>query len=121
MYDTEESGRIIHLSENVADFKDLKLGAQAQVLLLLHAVGHHHLVKGASVDALDGVAAQDTMGDQGINLGCALLLEELGGPSNRVRGVRQVIDQNGYPVTDVTDQHHGGILAVCDLGRAALL
>jgi hypothetical protein len=91
------------------------------VFNLIHAVGHNDLVKGTSVDALDGVATQDTVGDKGIYLRGTFLLEQLGSASNRIRGVRQIINQNGYPITDITNQHHRGILAVSDFGGAALL
>jgi hypothetical protein len=105
----------------VADFQDLQLRAATKVINLVDTVGHNHLVKGASIDALDGVTTENAVGNQGINLRCALLLEQFGGASDRIRGISQIVNQNGYPIANITDQHHGGILAVCDLGGAALL
>jgi hypothetical protein len=110
-----------HLAENVADFQDLQLWASAQVVNLIHTVGHNNLVKGTGVDALDSVATQDSMSDKGIYLRCTFPLEQLGSTSNGIGGVRQIINQNGYPITDIANQHHGGILAVSDFGGAALL
>lgn len=112
---------LTHLSENVADLQDLELGAAAQVLTLVHTVGHHHLVEGAGVDALNGVTAQDAVGDESIHLGGTLLLEELGRPGNGVGGIRQIVNKNCGPVADIADQHHSGILAVGNFRGAALL
>ena len=110
-----------HLAENVADLQDLELGATAQVINLVHTVGHNNPVKGARVDALNSVTAQNAVRDQCVNLGCALLFQQLGGTGDRVRSIREVVNQNGYPIANITNQHHGSVLAVCDLSGAALL
>jgi hypothetical protein len=91
------------------------------VVNLIHAVGHNDLVKRTSVDALDSVTTQDTMSEKGIYLRCTFLLEQLGSTSNSIGGIRQIVNQNGYSITDIANQHHGGILAVGDFGGAALL
>lgn len=63
-----------HLAENVANFQNLEFGAAAQVINLIHTIGHNHLVKSASIDALDSVTTKDSMGDQRVHLRCALPL-----------------------------------------------
>lgn len=103
------------------DLQNLQLGASSQVVGLVNTVGHDDLVKGAGVDPIDGVATQNAVCHQGVDAGSALLLQELGGASDGVRRVRKVIDEDGGAILDISDQHHGGILAVCDLGGAALL
>lgn len=120
-YDRFLSNYETYLSEDMAHFQDLQLRTPAKMIDLVHTVGHDHLVEGASVDALNGIAAQDTVSDQGVDLGGALLLQQFGGTRDGIGGVRQIVDQDCYPILNVTDQHHGGILTVCDLCGAAFL
>jgi hypothetical protein len=109
------------LGEDVADLEDLELRAARFVLCLVHRVGHDHLVEGAGINAIDGISAQDPVGDERIHLGSALLLQQLRRTRDRVRCVCQVIDEDGRAVRDVSDEHHSRILAVVDLGGTALL
>lgn len=109
------------LGENVADLQDFQLGAGGQVLLLRHGVGRDDLVEGAGVDALDGVAGEDAVGDERVDGLRAFLLEELGGAGDGVGGVCQVVDEDGRAVAHFSDEQHAGVLAVVDLGGATLL
>jgi hypothetical protein len=115
------AGTMAHLSKDVADLEDLQLGTPLLVLRLVDRVGYDDLVKRAGVDAINGIAAQDAVRDERVHLGSALLLQQLGGTCDGVGGVGQIVDENGGAVCNVTDQHHGRILPVADLGRAALL
>jgi len=90
------------------------------VLLLRYRVGYNDLVKRTSIDAVNSIAAQNAMGNEGNDPGCALLLQKLCGAGNGIRGIRQVIHQDGCAVPDISNQHHRGVLSVADLCRAAL-
>lgn len=88
---------------------------------LVDRVGHNDLVECAGIDTIDGVAAQDAVGDERIHLGGTFLLQQLGRTRDGVGRVGQVIDEDSYAVGHVSDQHHGGVLAVIDLRGSALL
>jgi imidazolonepropionase-like amidohydrolase len=106
---------------------------------LRYAIGRDQLVDGTVLDAVDGVPAQDTVGDEGIYSSSALLLEELCSsrdlplsvlihmynrsqrPSHGASGVDKIVDQNTDTVDHVTYEDHAGALGRADLGRAAFL
>jgi hypothetical protein len=99
----------------------LQLGAQAHVLVLRHRVGHDHLIDGRSVDAGNGIAAEDAVREQGVDGSGALLLKELGGPGDGVAGVDKIVNKDADAVLDVSNKHHAGVALLAVLGRAALL
>lgn len=105
----------------MADLKDFQLRATAQVLALVNAVGDKYFVKSAGVDALDSITAEDAVSEQGVNPGSTLLFQQLRCPRDGVGCVCQIIDQDGYPISDVADQHHGSILAISDLRGSSFL
>jgi hypothetical protein len=109
------------LSEHVADLEDLQLGASRLVFGLIYRVRHNHLVKGASVDTIDSVSAQDAVGDERIHLRGAFLFQQLCRTRDGIGSIRQIVDEDCRTVRDVSDEHHGRILAIVDLGGAALL
>jgi hypothetical protein len=108
------------LGEDITDFEDLELGASRFVFGLVDCIGHNDLVECASVDALDGVSAQDTVGNECKHLGRAFLLEQFRSAGDCVGSIRQIIDEDGSAVRDISDQHHGRILPVVNLGRSSL-
>jgi hypothetical protein len=110
-----------HLSKHIANFKNFQLRASRLVLRLWHSVRHDDLVKRTGVDAIDGISAQNAVSDQRIHLCGALLLQQLRGTCNCVRGIRQIVDQDGCAIRNVSNQHHGRILPVIDLSWSALL
>ncbi len=59
------------------------------------------------VDLADGIAAKDTVRADGVDLGGAGLLQLLRRQTKRPTRVGHVIDQDGYAVGDVADEHHG--------------
>jgi hypothetical protein len=89
------------------------------VLALIYSVGHNDLVQCASVDTVDGVAAQDAVGDERVHLRRAFLLQQLRRAGDGVGGVREIVDKDSGAVRDVSDQHHGRVLPVVDLCGAA--
>ena len=109
------------LRKNRRDVENLHLRAETAVLVLWHRVGHDHLVDGRGVDAGDGVAAQYGVGEEGVDLEGALLLEELGGAGNCVGRVDEVVDEDADLVADVADEHHGGVAVLGELGGPAFL
>lgn len=109
------------LGEHVAYFKHFQLRAACPVVGLVDRVGHYDLVQGAGVDAVDCVAAQNAVRDEREHFCRAFLLQQLCSACDGVRGVREIIDEDGGAVRDVSDQHHGRILAVVDLCGASLL
>jgi hypothetical protein len=110
------------LAKDGRDVQDVELGSQERLVLVLgHRVGHNQLVDGRRLDAVDGIAAEDAVGEERIDFGGTLLLEELGRPSDGVAGIRKIVDEDADTVRDVADEHHAGVLPVCDLGGAAFL
>jgi hypothetical protein len=91
------------------------------MLRLIDRVRHNDFVQGASVDAIDRIAAQDAVRDERVHLGCAFLLQQLGRACDGVGGVCQIVYEDGRAVCDVAHQHHGRVLAVVDLCGSALL
>lgn len=91
------------------------------MLGLVDGVCHNDFVQCAGVDTINRISAEDTVGDQRIHLRSALLLQELRSASDGVRSVRQVVDQNGRAVCDVSYKHHSRILPVVDLRGSTLL
>jgi len=110
------------LSEDGRNVEDFELGSKlCLVFLLWHRVGDNHLVDSRGIDAVDGVAAEDAMREESIDLGRALLLEELCGARNGIAGVGKIVDQDADTPFDVADEHHAGILAIRNFGRTTLL
>lgn len=109
------------LGKDGADVNDFELGAQASVLSLWDRVGDENLVNGRGIDASDGVAAKDAVGEQGVHLGSTLTLQELGRTSNGVAGIEQVVDENADAVGDVSNKHHAGVALFRELDGTAFL
>lgn len=107
--------------EDGGDVNDLKLGAQAAVLVLGNRVGHEKFVDGGCVDPTNGVAAEDAVGNECVDHGGALSLEKLGGAGNGVGRVGDVVDEDADAIGDVTDQHHAGVALLVELDGAAFL
>lgn len=101
--------------------ENLKFGAHALVLFLWDGIGDHQLVDGRRIDARNGIAAKHAVSDEGINSRGALLLQELGGSGDGIRGVGQIINQNTNPIGNISHEHHSGILAIRDLRRTTFL
>ena len=67
------------LGDDLRDVQDIELLAQlGPVLVLRHAVGGDELVDAAVPDPVGGISAQYAVRDEGVDLGGALLLEQLG-------------------------------------------
>jgi len=90
------------------------------VVLLRHRVGYNDLVQRTRVDAIDGVSAQNAVGDQCNHLRRTLLFKQFGRAGDRVGRVGQIVDEDGSALGYIADKHHGRILAVIDLRGAAL-
>lgn len=84
-----------HLGKNVTDFEHLQLGTSFAMFRLIDGVCDNDLVQSTGVDPVDGIAAQDAMGDEGIDFACAFLLEEFGGASDGVASVCKIINEDG--------------------------
>jgi hypothetical protein len=91
------------LSEDPADLQNFQLGTQAAMFILRDAVGHHDLIQGGRIDTGDGITAEDTMSEQGVDVGGALLFQQLCGSCDGIRCVRQVIYKYGYFVRDISN------------------
>lgn len=95
--------------------------SQLLALLLLfaqrHRVGDDDPREDAVVENVDGVTAENAVGDNGHDLGGAILREHLGGLGQGAAGIGHVVDQDGDLVSDVSHQHH----AANDVGTRALL
>jgi hypothetical protein len=73
------------LGQDLGDVKDVKLVAQASLVLILrYTVGGNQLVDAAVLEAGDSITAENAVSDQGKYGGGTLLLEELGSTDNLV-------------------------------------
>lgn len=71
------------LGDDLRDIQNLELGAElGLVVVLRHAVGRDELVDAAVPYPVRRISAQDAVGDEGVDLGGALLLEKLRGTDN---------------------------------------
>ena len=110
------------LGEDGGDIQDLEPGSQRNLVVGLgHRVGDDHLVDGRGLDAADGIATEDAMAQESVDGGSTFVLEKLGGPSDGVSGIQKIIHQDAHTVGHVSDEHHGGILTIGNLGRASFL
>lgn len=110
------------LSEDGRNVEDFKFGSKLSLVFLLwHRVGDNHLVDSRGIDAVDSVAAEDTMREESVDLGRTLLFEELCGTRDGIAGVGKIVDKDADTPLDVADKHHAGILAIRNLGRTTLL
>jgi len=109
------------LRKDGGDVQVLKLGAESHVIPLRNRVGDDHLVDGRSVNTRDGVTAKNTMGQEGVDVSSALLLEQLGSSGNGVAGVDEIVDEDADLVLDIAHQHHASVALLGVLGRASLL
>lgn len=110
------------LSKHKAHLEHLKLiSKQPLMRCLINAVRHDNSVQCAGFDPLDRIAAEDAVCDEGIDLGGSLFLEQFRRAGDGVARVGHVVDEDGRAVGYVSDEHHGGILALVDLRWPALL
>lgn len=116
MVDTANS-----FGEHGANVQYLELRAETAVLRLRHRVGDENLVNGRGVDARNGIAAEDTVGQQGIYLDGAFALEQLGSSSDGIGRVTKIVDQDTNAVGNVSNQHHAGVALLGELDRSAFL
>lgn len=79
------------------------------MLILRNRVGHNDPVNGRCIESWDGIAAENAVSEQCINLGGTLLLEEFGCASDGVGSVTQIVNQNTNPVGNVAHKHHAGV------------
>lgn len=88
-----------------------RLNAVADLLLLFvgYSVGHNDLFESAAVERLDGVSAQDAMGDNGNSvLSSALIDQDAGGLDKSSAGVRHIVHENSSLASYFSDQGHSG-------------
>jgi len=91
------------------------------MLLLWNRIGHDNLVQGRSIDAVDGIPAEDAVSYQCVDLTGALFSKEFGCSRDGVACVYDVVDQDAYAVRHVAHQHHAGVLPLSDPGRTSFL
>lgn len=109
------------LSKHIAHLEHFQLGASRLVIGLVDRVGHDNPVERTSIDAVDGVAAQDAVRDERVDLSCTFFLQQFRCAGDGVGGVGKIVHENGSAVRDVSDQHHGRVLSVVDLRRSTFL
>lgn len=105
------------LGEGRGDINDFQLLALLLLLAQGDGVCDDDPREDAVVEDVDGVAAEDAVGDNGHDLGGSIFREDLRGLGEGAAGVGHVVHQNGDLVPDVSDQHH----AADDVGAGALL
>jgi hypothetical protein len=97
------------LGKDWRDVEHVQLGAHAAVFLLGNRVRYNHLVNGRSIESGNGVPTEDAVGDESVDLGSTLALEQFCSPRHRVAGIDYVVHQNADAVPDVADQHHASV------------
>jgi len=100
------------LSEDVADLQDLQLGAPSEVLFLRHGVGGDDFVDRTGVDTLHSISREHTVCDECVDFLGAFLLQKLGGTSDGIGGISQVVYENSSAAADFANEQHSGVLAV---------
>jgi hypothetical protein len=85
-----------------------RLNAIAELLLLLvgDRVGNNDLLQFASVKGVNSVSAKNAVRNNGDDVLCAVLNDNVRGLRQRSASVGHVIDNYGSPVTDVSDEDH---------------
>ena len=107
--------------EHGPNFQNFQLGAQAAVFILRNAIRYDDLVQSGGINSGNGIATEYAVGEQSINVGCSLLLQQLGRSSNCVGCIRKIVDQDSNSVGNLSDQHHGGVLAIGNAGGSTFL
>jgi hypothetical protein len=92
------------LSEDVADLQDLQLGAPSEVLFLRHGVGGDDFVNRTGVDTLNSISREHAVSDECVDFLSAFLLQKLGGTSDGVGGISQVVYKNGSAATNFANE-----------------
>ena len=90
-----------------------RLDAVANLLLLFvgYRVGHNDLLESTAVERLDGVPAEDTVGDNSDSvLSSALVDQNAGGLDECSAGVRHIVYKNSSLARYFSDQGHSGNL-----------
>ena len=100
------------LGEDVANLQDLQLGALLEVLFLGYGVGGDDFVNRTGVDTLHSISGEHAVGDECVDLLSTFLLQKLGGTSDGVGGISQVVYENGSAATDFANEQHRGVLTV---------
>ena len=109
------------LGKDRRNVENLQLRAEPAMLLLRHRVRHNNLVQGRGIDTRNGIAAEDTVGDESVHFGGTLALEEFRSSGDGVGGIDQVVNKDTDPISDITDEHHAGIAVLVELNRTAFL
>lgn len=111
-----------YLCKDTRNVQNLQLFAPNLVLFLRYRVCNHNLVDGRRIDAVNGISAENAVGNQSVNLGClAPLLEQLRSAGEGIGGIGHIVNKDSDLVGKVSDEHHCRGVAVSDAGRAALL
>lgn len=95
------------LGEHHGHVNTLNLVAILHVTVLWNRVCHHNGFEASIVDAWDGWTAEDSMGEDGKDLGGSGFEELLGSVTNGSACVCHVVDENRDSLSYVTDEHHG--------------
>jgi hypothetical protein len=61
------------------------------VVCLINAIGHHNLVEGAGIDAVNSVTAQDSVCHQSIDFRCTFFFQEFGSAGDGIRRVSKIV------------------------------
>lgn len=89
------------LRKNAGDVQHFQLRTHFLVKVLRHRVCHDDLVQGGGVYSRDGIAAEDAMCHQRIDLLRPLTLEKFSCSCDGVARVQQIVDQNAYAPENV--------------------
>lgn len=65
-------------------------------------------LQAAAVQVLDCLSGEDTVDNDGVDLGCAVLHNGFGGLGESTTGVGHIVDDNRDLVLDVSNKNHAG-------------
>ena len=105
------------LSQRRAYVDDAQLAATLYLVTERDSVGDHDLTQTALIKNVDRIAAQDTVGNNGYDLGSTVVLDRLRSLGEGSAGIRHIVDQDRDLVYNVSDEDH----APDDVGSRAFL
>lgn len=109
------------LGEDIANLEHFQLLASRQVLILRHAVGHHHFVQATGVNSVDRVTGEDPMRHQRIDARGTGFFYEFSCTSDSVACVGEIIDQDRAAIRHRADEQECGVLTVGELRWSSFL
>ena len=109
------------LGKDWGNIDHVELGGFPGVVILRNGIGDNKFVNGRCVHAAEGITTEHSVCDKRINFACASGFQKLGRTGDGMSRVCKIVDKNAYPLTDVSNQHHGALPALVVVDCTSLL